>query len=134
MEQQQQSIIAPSSSMDVNSFKYINTMNPKSEIPSSFLFSPSSPPIDLGPILLNLSPSALGDAEKPCFSINFGQQHPCNGYAVNFSMESREEEDMMVKNSLISILSNNQWGNVRTVSYPFNLPTNPSDEWEVNLP
>ncbi|KAH0455598.1 hypothetical protein IEQ34_015630 [Dendrobium chrysotoxum] len=104
------------SPLDVYDFKSFNLINNKSEMPTSSVFSS----------LETLIPS--------CCSIDFGQQQPYNGYAVNYPLEMRgnlgtEEEDMMVKKSLNNILlDNNQWGNVRNTSFPFNLPLNISDE------
>ena len=141
---QQQTSRANYTSLDAPPYnKPNNQMNLRSyplpissaDISTSFIFSPSEMP--LASILLNLSPSVLGEVEKSSASLDFGQPQQCNGFKVNVPsdinehLEGREEER---KSSNTIFVNNNQWGNTRTVSFPFSLPPNISDEWKLNFP
>ncbi|PKU85301.1 protein FEZ-like [Dendrobium catenatum] len=133
-------------SMDFTNFKSINLSSCKpSEMPSSFMFSPPEtsmpikPSVDMASMLLNLSPTILQDMEKsssPC--IDFEQPNQSNGFTVTFPLEANgnlgtDEEDMIAKKTLSSIIGgNNQWGNLRTMNFPFNLAS-ASDDWKLNL-
>lgn len=91
-------------------------------------------------MLLNLSSAVLQDLEKPSPSIDFGQLQQHNEFTVTFPLEENgnlgiEEEDMMAKKATSAMcFSNTQWGNMRTMNFPFNLMPNPSAEWKQNLP
>ncbi|XP_068636337.1 protein FEZ-like [Aristolochia californica] len=115
------------------------------EIPATFLFSPLDMPAqskcgaDFSSMLLNLSPSVLGDVGKSYGSIDFGSQQESNSnFAVtlpvgmNGNLGSGEAETCFTKTPESSHVSN-QWVSRRTISFPFNLTSNLSDAWKPNL-
>ncbi|ONK60934.1 uncharacterized protein A4U43_C08F24280 [Asparagus officinalis] len=106
-----------------------------SDISTSFKFSASDMP--LSSMLINLSPSILGEFGKCSPSIDFGQPQHCNGFTNDFHAEVRShlgngEDEKKSSNTII--VNKNHWGAARTVSFPFSLPPNISDEWKQNLP
>ncbi|XP_010937354.1 protein FEZ [Elaeis guineensis] len=151
---QQQACTMGYSPLDFTSYKPMDLIGCKpsqflpvsgAEIPTSFMFSPaevsmpSKCPVDVAAMLLNISPTILGDVEKASESIGFGQPQQFNGITVDLPLEmssslgSGEEEMSTKKTANTCNVSNNQWGAVKTISFPFSLPSNLSDEWKPNL-
>ncbi|KAF8390212.1 hypothetical protein HHK36_024735 [Tetracentron sinense] len=114
------------------------------EFPASFMFSPfemSAPTkctVDSASMLLNLSPSILGDVGKTSESIDFGgmQQH-YNGFSITLPQEMQGnmgtgEETCLRKNPNTNLV-NNQWGTIRSIEFPFSLPSNLPEAWKPNV-
>ncbi|XP_008784123.2 protein FEZ-like [Phoenix dactylifera] len=151
---QQQACTTSYSPLDVTSYKPIDQISCKpsqffpvssAEMPTNFMFSPaevsmpSKCTVDVAAMLLNISPTILGDVEKASESIAYGQTQQFNGFTVDFpldmstSLGSGEEEMYAKKTAHICNVNNNQWGAGKTVSFPFSLQSNLSDEWKPNL-
>ncbi|KAJ6801747.1 protein FEZ-like [Iris pallida] len=101
-------------------------------VPANFVFSPVDD-MPVAAMLLSVSPPA---------SIGFGQpQHEFNGLAADLPLEinghlgsEEEEEEEEEKGSSTTIGNNNQWGSLRSaVSFPFNLPSDISEEWKPTV-
>ena len=119
----------PNNPMNLRSYPFPVS---STDISTSFMFSPSEMP--LASMLLNLSPSILGEVEKSSASIDFGQPQQCNGFTVDLPSDILGGGEEEKKNSCTVVNNNNQWGNMRTLSFPFSLPPNISDEWKLNFP
>ncbi|MQL88028.1 hypothetical protein Taro_020573 [Colocasia esculenta] len=111
------------------------------EVPTGFMFSPpdqvqalSKFPVDVASLVQAMPPPSLGNMGK-----NSGQQ--CHGFTtvdllleMNGSMRSADEEHMdMRKNLNASQVNSNQWGTLRSVTFPLGLSPNLSDVWRPNL-
>ncbi|KAF9626147.1 hypothetical protein IFM89_031274 [Coptis chinensis] len=140
--------------IDVQSYKPFNPMFSKQnltpslngEIPSGFMFSPydmqgpSKCTVDVASLLANLSPAFVGDSSKSSENIDFaGTQQPYNGFSLTSPQEMQgnvgmgEEDTCLRKNPNTSDINSN-WGAVRSVGFPFNLPLDMPDAWKPNLP
>ncbi|PKA56769.1 Protein FEZ [Apostasia shenzhenica] len=135
IEQRSCAVIYPS--LDVNTFKPNNMIiNGKlSEVPSNSLLetpTDSRTSIDLASMLPDLSPAMLQDVDRSFSIIDFEHpQHSSFPLQINGNLGS--EEDILAKKNVNTIIrTNSQLG--KTVSFPFNLTPNPSEEWKVNLP
>ncbi|XP_010257331.1 PREDICTED: protein FEZ isoform X2 [Nelumbo nucifera] len=127
------------------------------QLPAGFMFSPvelagaGKSTVDVASMLLNLSPAIMGDAAgKVSEHIDFGgAQQQCEGFSITLPQEEMqgnmgavgvEETCLLRKNSSSNISqvnnnnSNNQWGTVRSVGFPFSLPSNMSEAWKLNFP
>lgn len=151
----QQNSTASYSALDIPSYRPINPTfykpfslgNSNGDFQNGLVFSPpdmSGPStkstVDVTSMIFNLSPALIGDASKTSESIDFGgpQQQ-----FTNFSMSSPEdmqgsigtgEDDAgSTKNHNLKH-GNNQWGNIRSIGFPFTLPSSLADEWKPNLP
>ncbi|XP_072979733.1 protein FEZ-like [Typha angustifolia] len=114
------------------------------DIPTSFMLSSFEMPMlsmsttDMPSMFLNIPPTILGDTEKASASINFGQPQESNAFMVDLPVEINEilgrtnEETSMTKTANTCAMNNGQWETPRIVSFPFNLPTNLSNEWKSN--
>ncbi|XP_072987667.1 protein FEZ-like [Typha latifolia] len=114
------------------------------DIPTSFMLSSFEMPMlsmsttDMPSMFLNITPTILGDTEKASASINFGQPQDSNAFMVDLPVEINEilgctnEETSMTKTANTCAMNNGQWETPRIVSFPFNLPTNLSNEWKSN--
>ncbi|XP_010258365.1 PREDICTED: protein FEZ [Nelumbo nucifera] len=144
------------SALDAPSYKSINqqafsktSLLPFSngDLPSGFTFSPleisgaGKCTIDAASMLLNLSPVIMGDVGKTSDSIDFGgTQQQLNGFSISLPQEMQGhmgtgvEETCLRKNSNISYVNNQQWENVRTIGFPFSLPSSTFDAWKPNFP
>ncbi|KAI3985888.1 hypothetical protein MKX01_026674 [Papaver californicum] len=100
---------------------------------------PAKYSVDVASLLLNLSPALLGDVSKSSESIDFGgiEHRSSNGFSTNLPQEMQgnmgtvEEESCLRKSNQNALATgNNQWGTVRSVGYPFDLP----DAWKANFP
>ncbi|KAL5981152.1 hypothetical protein ACLOJK_029072 [Asimina triloba] len=152
----QQSSPGPSFSvLEIPSYKPLNPsvykppMLPISmaEIPPGFMFAPLDVPvppkchIDVASVLLNLSPSMLGDVSKGPSTIDFGQHQQCNSnsnnnnsFTVSLPQEVHVNDGEEKEEATISTCHmNSQWGSNKNVNFPFNLPSDLSDEWKSNL-
>ncbi|KAK4417668.1 protein FEZ [Sesamum alatum] len=96
--------------------------------------------VDLTSMLFNLSPALAGEACKTSESIDFeGPQQQFNGYSVNSSqvmqpsINPEDEQEGFRKNQSITN-THNQWGNLRSMGFPFSLPSATQDSWKPNLP
>ncbi|KAL0350895.1 UNVERIFIED_CONTAM: protein FEZ [Sesamum radiatum] len=96
--------------------------------------------VDLTSMLFNLSPALASEACKTSESIDFeGTQQQFNGYSVNSSqvmqtsINPEDEQEGFRKNQSITNTPN-QWGNLRSIGFPFSLPSAVPDSWKPNLP
>lgn len=124
---------------------------PTSDIPSSFLFSPlatSTPAkctVDISSMLLNMPSSMLGDfGSRVTESIEYGgpQEH-CNGFSFNLLQDMQgniggggeQANTLMMKNPNLTHADHDHdhWETVRSIGFPFNLPSNINDAWKTNL-
>ncbi|KAL0450556.1 UNVERIFIED_CONTAM: hypothetical protein Slati_1612000 [Sesamum latifolium] len=91
-------------------------------------------------MLFNLSPALASEACKTSESIDFeGPQQQFNGYSVNSSQVMQasinpEDEQEGFRKNLGITNTHNQWGNLRSMGFPFSLPSAVPDSWKPNLP
>ncbi|CAL5325824.1 hypothetical protein CsSME_00005164 [Camellia sinensis var. sinensis] len=141
------------SALDIPSYKPMNpTLGksspfsvPNGDLPSGFMFSPLEPTTkntnDVSSMLFNLSPALIGDVNKTSESIDFeGQQLQFNGFSTSSPQDMQgsignEEDHMGLRKIPSAGHGNNQWGSVRSIGFPFSLPSNLPDAWKPsNLP
>ncbi|KAL3526515.1 hypothetical protein ACH5RR_011171 [Cinchona calisaya] len=123
-------------------FKPSLLASPTGDIPCNFVFSPpemsgsaNKCSIDVPTMLFNLSPTYLGDVNRTSESIEFeGSQQHFNSFTINSSQDMQEEISMEnneagIRKDQRDIDSNNEWGNMRSIGFPFSIP----DSWKPNL-
>ncbi|CAK7328006.1 unnamed protein product, partial [Dovyalis caffra] len=148
----QQASAASFSVLDMPSYKPINPTAYKSylcpvsngDFPNNFLYSPLeiSGPVkstDDAPSML-LNPALIGEACKTSGGIDYeGSQQQFNGFSINLLQEMQGnmgtgEEDAGLRKNPGSIHDNNMVGTIRSIGFPFSLPSNLPDAWKSNLP
>ncbi|KAF8408097.1 hypothetical protein HHK36_007238 [Tetracentron sinense] len=115
------------------------------DLSSRFMFSPfeiSGPTkctVDDSSMLLNLSPSIIGNETKASESMDFIGMQQYNGFPITLSQELQgnlgtgEDETGSRKNPN-AFHVNDQSGTVQPIGYPFSFPLNLPDAWNPNLP
>ncbi|OVA13361.1 NAC domain [Macleaya cordata] len=147
----QQSSSSSFSPTDFHSYKPVNPTVYKpsqlpisnGDLPSGFMLpqldmsGPAKYSVDVASLLLNLSPALLGDVSKASEGIDFGgAEQRSNGFSLTLPQEMQgnmgtgEEETYSRKNPNAFQVNSNQWGTIRSVGFPFDLP----DAWKTNLP
>ncbi|KAL6324879.1 hypothetical protein AAG906_019787 [Vitis piasezkii] len=136
----QQASPASFSALDIPSYKAINPAACKpsmfpipnaGDLQNSSMFLPLEVP-GSSPGLLNLP---LGSD-----SIDFGgPQQQFNGFSISLPEELQGnihtgEEDTGFRKSASAGQANNPCGNIRSIGFPFSLPSNVADPWKLNLP
>ncbi|WKA04626.1 hypothetical protein VitviT2T_022642 [Vitis vinifera] len=136
----QQASPASFSALDIPSYKAINPAACKpsmfpipnaGDLQNSSMFLPLEVP-GSSPGLLNLP---LGSD-----SIDFGgPQQQFNGFSISLPEDLQGnihtgEEDTGFRKSASAGQANNPCGNIRSIGFPFSLPSNVADPWKLNLP
>ncbi|KAJ6734694.1 PROTEIN CUP-SHAPED COTYLEDON 2-RELATED [Salix purpurea] len=113
------------------------------DLPNNFLFSPLeiSGPVkstDDAPSML-LNPSMMGEAGKTSVSIEYeGSQQQFNGFSINLLQEMQGNigtgDETGLRKDPSSIQDNNLLGTLRSIGFPFSLPSNLPGAWKSNLP
>ncbi|KAJ6753158.1 PROTEIN CUP-SHAPED COTYLEDON 2-RELATED [Salix koriyanagi] len=113
------------------------------DLPNNFLFSPLeiSGPVkstDVAPSML-LNPSMMGEAGKTSGSIEYeGSQQQFNGFSINLLQEMQGNigagDETGLRKDPSSIQDNNLLGTLRSIGFPFSLPSNLPGAWKSNLP
>ncbi|KAG7985391.1 hypothetical protein I3843_03G023800 [Carya illinoinensis] len=145
----QQSSSACFSAFDIPSYKPITNIVSKplpfplsnGELPDGFTLissldvsGPTKCTVDTPSILLN---SALGELTSASESIDFeASQQQLSGFSVSLPQDVQEnlgtgEDEAGFSRNLDATLLNNQWGTIRSIGFPFSLPSN--DAWKPNL-
>ncbi|KAJ9173298.1 hypothetical protein P3X46_016449 [Hevea brasiliensis] len=139
------------SALDISSYKPItNTVDKPSlfpvsngDLPNNFMFSPiemSAPTkctVDAPSMLLNHA--LIGDVNKDSESIDYeGSQHQFTGFSICLPQVTQvnmgaEEDEAGLRNNPSEIHDNSQWGTMRSIGFPFGLPSNLPDAWKSNL-
>ncbi|KAI3452310.1 hypothetical protein Pfo_008975 [Paulownia fortunei] len=116
--------------------------------PGNLLFSPTEEvsgtsnksTVDLSSMFFNLSPALAGEVCKTSECIDFeGPQQQFNGYSVNSSqvmqasINAEDEQGGFRKNQSTTNI-HNLWENIRSMGFPFSLPSAVPDSWKPNLP
>lgn len=115
------------------------------DIPNSFMFSlpeisgPTKCTVDASSMLLN--PAALlSDVSEGSENINFeGPQQQVKAFSISMPQEMQvnmipgEDESGSRRNMNVT-QDNSQWGNIRSIGFPFSLPSNLPEAWKPNLP
>lgn len=121
---------SPASFSTLDQYKPITnpTVSKVSVIPTSLTdFSNNLifPTAEVSAMLLNLSPAFTTDIAKITDSIDFGgsQQQQFNGLPMNLSQHIIEAEDQLGFRKS----QNQQWNNIRSIGFPFNLPPSVSN-------
>ncbi|KDP27142.1 hypothetical protein JCGZ_19841 [Jatropha curcas] len=104
---------------------------------SNFMFSPleisghTKCTVDASSSSMLLNPALIGDISKVSESINFEGSHnqQFNGFAISLSQDTQanmgaEEDEANLRKNSNGIYDNNQWGTVRSIGFPFSLPSN----------
>ncbi|XP_059655049.1 protein FEZ-like [Cornus florida] len=153
-ELQQQSSITSFSTLDFPSYKPIfNQIATKpsdqvsisnAHLPTTYTFSPlekfepTKYSVDASSMLLNMSSSVFGDFGKASECVDFGglqEQYNSVSITLPHEMEANAvhgEEIASVKDPNAMHYHDN-WGNIRSVGFPINLPSSLSDAWKSNL-
>ncbi|KAL3525937.1 hypothetical protein ACH5RR_014309 [Cinchona calisaya] len=142
------------SALNIPSCKPLNGMvlkpsfltSPNGDIPCNFMFSPpeisgsaaNKSSLEVPSMFFNLSPTFLGEVHKTLESTDFeGSQHHFNSFSMNSSPDMQEgvsidnNEAGGIRKDQRDSDANDQWGNMRTVEFPFTLPSNlPDDAWD----
>lgn len=137
------------SAFDVPSYKPINPVVSKphifplsnGDLPNCFTFSPpevsgsTKSTVDTSSLIFNVA--GIGDVSNGSETIDSdGPQQQFSGFSISLPQEMHENmgtgagEAGVGENS--SETQNNQWGTMRSIGFPFNLPSN--DAWKPNLP
>ncbi|OMO61933.1 No apical meristem (NAM) protein [Corchorus olitorius] len=119
------------SALDIPSYKSFNPYRPSpfpvsnGDFHNNLMFSP---PLDhisgSGPLNLITDVSNKANAE----SIDFGsgqQQQYSGSFSISLSQDMQGNA---------GVGDNNHWGNIRSMGFPFSLPSNGCDSWKPNLP
>ncbi|CAN4082588.1 unnamed protein product [Withania somnifera] len=140
---------------NVPSYKALNTMvsrpsylsSPDIDISCNFMFS-SSPEVsgqnnryflDANSMFFNTSPALITDISKTSETIDFeGPNQHLNGFLVSSSQEMQrsinmEDDEAGLRSNQTSTNDNTEWGNIRSVGFPFSLTTTLADEWKPSL-
>ncbi|KAI3848066.1 hypothetical protein MKW92_016671 [Papaver armeniacum] len=112
------SINIPSYKPDINSTMCKQSQHPtfNGDLSSNFMFSSldmagnAKYTADIASMLLNFPPALLGDTDD-CPDDSGAQQ------------EYGEDEEAWLRRTTSTLSANDQWGTVRSVDFPFNLPT-----------
>ncbi|KAE8021673.1 hypothetical protein FH972_007544 [Carpinus fangiana] len=114
------------------------------DLPNGFTFSsleasgPTKCTVDTGSMFLN--PALIGHISNASESIDSQgrpQQQQFSGFSISMPQEMQENmgtgEDYEAAGGLIRKNSNDEWGTIRSIGFPFSLPSN--DAWiKPNLP
>lgn len=146
----QQASAACFSAFDIPSYKPINipTLSKPSifplsneDLPNGFTFSsleasgPTKCTVDTSSMFLN--PALIGHMSNASESIGSqgAQQQQFSGFSISMPQEMQENmgtgEDEAA--GLIRKNSNDEWGTIRSIGFPFSLPSNETN-WKPNLP
>ncbi|KAJ0100229.1 hypothetical protein Patl1_21918 [Pistacia atlantica] len=148
----QQASSASFSAFDIPSYKPLNpsfykpSLFPASsgDIPNHFMFSPpeiSGPAkctVDASSMLLN--PALLSDVSKGSENIDFeGSQQQVKGFSISMPQEMQGsmipgEDESGSRRNINGTQENSQWGSIRSIGFPFSLPSNLPEAWKPNLP
>ncbi|KAJ0043714.1 hypothetical protein Pint_19232 [Pistacia integerrima] len=148
----QQATSASFSAFDIPSYKPLNpsfykpSLFPASsgDIPNHFMFSPpeiSGPTkctVDASSMLLN--PALLSDVSKGSENIDFeGSQQQVKGFSISMPQEMQGsmipgEDESGSRRNINGTQENSQWGSIRSIGFPFSLPSNLPEAWKPNLP
>ncbi|CAK9186104.1 unnamed protein product [Ilex paraguariensis] len=119
---------------------------PSGDLPCGFMSSPlemsgstNKSTIDVASILFNLSPAFIGDEGNASENIDFvGSPQQFNCFPSSSAQDIQasigmgdEDADLRKDHSAAHI---NQWGNVRSIGFPFSLSPSLPDAWKPNLP
>ncbi|XP_059624571.1 protein FEZ-like [Cornus florida] len=91
-------------------------------------------------MLFNLSPSLIGDFNKASNNIEFeGQQQQFNSFSITSPRDVHEslgtgEDYMDLKKNSSATHDNSQWGNFRSIGFPFSLPSTQTDSLAWDSP
>ncbi|CAK9162904.1 unnamed protein product [Ilex paraguariensis] len=150
----QQASTASFSALDIPSYKPMNSTIykpspfciPTGDLPGGFMFSPlemSGPtnrhPVDIASMLFNLSPAFIGDDSKTSGSIVFaGQAQQFNRFPTSSQLDlegsiGTGDDDTGLRKNHSATHVNNQWGNARSIEFPFSFPSSLPDTWKPNL-
>ncbi|KAI3931255.1 hypothetical protein MKX01_040172 [Papaver californicum] len=138
---------APTSFSPINIPSYKPDINPtickqsqqptfNGDLSSNFMFSSrdvagnAKYTADIASMLLNFPPALLGDNDDCPDDINFsGTQQEYVGFSTMLPQEMQgnisfsEDEEAWLRRTTNTLSVNDQWGTVRSVDFPFNLPT-----------
>ncbi|OVA09013.1 NAC domain [Macleaya cordata] len=140
--------------IDIPSYKPVNptvckpsllpTMN--GDLPAGFMFSSldmsghGKCTVDVASMLLNFPPALLGDTDKGPEDIDFsGTQQQYGGFSITLPQEMQgnmglgEEEETWLRKNTNTFNVNDQWGTIRSVEFPFSLPSTLPDVWRSTL-
>ncbi|KAA8530359.1 hypothetical protein F0562_005069 [Nyssa sinensis] len=94
--------------------------------------SDSAPPKKL----LDKNPSCKSEIGKTSESIDFeGPQQQFNSFSSSSPQDLQGNiEEIGLRKNQSATHGNNQWENVRSIGFPFSLPSSQPDEWNPNLP
>ncbi|KAL2499943.1 NAC (No Apical Meristem) domain transcriptional regulator superfamily protein [Abeliophyllum distichum] len=95
---------------------------------------------DVDSMIFNSSPALISDISKTSECIDFeGPQHQFNSFPIMSSQEmqesiSVEDDEWGLRRNENETNTNNQWGNIRSVAFPFNFQSTVPDAWKSNMP
>ncbi|PSR87668.1 Protein FEZ like [Actinidia chinensis var. chinensis] len=130
------------SALDIPSYKPMNPAAckpspfsiPNEDLSTGFMFSPAEMPgptpkntLDVTSVLFNLSPALIEDVSKASENIDFGEPQP--PFHV-FSLSSPQD----MQGSSGAARASDEWGNIRSIGFPFSLSSDLPDVWKPNLP
>jgi hypothetical protein len=86
-----------------------------------------------------LNPALMGEAGKASESTGYeGSQQQFNGFSINLLQEMQGDigtgDETGLRKNPSSIQDNNLLGTIRSIGFPFSLPSNLPDAWKSNLP
>lgn len=102
---------------------------------------PAKCTVDLSSMLLNMPSSMLGDFGTRAIADSIDhyggvpQEHNCNGFSINLlqdHMQGEHANGLIMKNPNLMHSTDEQWETVRSIGFPFSLPSN-ADAWKPNL-
>ncbi|RZC58629.1 hypothetical protein C5167_005936 [Papaver somniferum] len=127
----------PSYKPDINPTMCKQSQHPtfNGDLSSNFMFSSldmagnAKYTADIASMLLNFPPALLGDTDDCPDDINFsGTQQEYGGFSSMLPQEMQgnisfgEDEEAWLRRTTNTLSANDQWGTVRSVDFPFNLP------------
>ncbi|XP_057491404.1 putative NAC domain-containing protein 94 [Actinidia eriantha] len=118
---------------------------PNKDLSTGYTFSPLEMPgpatintLDVASVLFNLSPTLIEDVSRASQSIDFEEpQQPFNVFSLGSPQDMQGgtgEDDLGLRKYVSAARASDEWGNIRSLVFPFSLSSDPPDAWKPNLP